>query len=257
MKTKLILLPLLLLTTFAYSQNRDSAQKVEAIITRAIQSLGGEKYLSLRTVTSRGYFTPIDKIPGIPNPFIDYLVYPDKERTEFKLLGNKVIQTYAGQKGWIYDGAARTVRDAKPSQLEDFKITQRTSIENLLRGWYRKENATLTYLGRRESGTIGRRNEAIQLTYPDGFIVDFEFDQKDGLPVKILYKRKDPEREEPDTEEVRIAQYVNFDSIKTPLVVDHFKNGTHTSRTNYETVLYNQAIQDSLFEKPANPKLVK
>ena len=50
----------------------------------------------------------------------------------------------------------------------------RTSVENLLHGWWKKENATLSYVGRREAG-LARRNETVRLTYPDGFWIEYEF----------------------------------------------------------------------------------
>jgi len=36
--------------------------------------------------------------------------------------------------------------------LEEFKITMRVGLENLLHGWWREQGAKLTYAGRREAG---------------------------------------------------------------------------------------------------------
>jgi hypothetical protein len=59
----------------------------------------------------------------------------------------------------------------------------RTKIDNLLRGWWRKEGGKITYVGRREAG-LAKRNETIRLTYPDGFWIEYEFGARDGFRRK-------------------------------------------------------------------------
>jgi hypothetical protein len=231
-------------------------EKAEQILKRAVEALGGASYMNIRTVIGRGQFTPFkDGVSQLPLTFIDYIVYPDHERTEFKGGGVRNIQTNAGATGWIYDGAGRTIKDMTPEQVEDFRLALRTSVENLLRGGWRKDGARLSYVGRREAG-IGRRNETVRLTYPDGMIVDFEFGAKDGLPAKVVYQRKDAEGKELP-EEDRMAQYIAVGSINTPYVIDHFRAGVQTSRINYESVEFNAPIADALFTRPANAKAVK
>ena len=231
-------------------------EKAEAILQRAIEALGGRAYLDIRTITGRGLFTQFqDGRSGLPSQFVDYLVFPDRERTEFRAQGVRTIQTNVGTTGWVYDGATRTLRDMTPKQTEEFRFALRTSVDNLLRGWWRKEGAQLSYVGRREAG-LARRNEAVRLTYPDGFTIDFEFGAKDFLPAKTLYKRlgaEDPAAMEED----RFAQYITTNGVTLPLVIDHFRAGVQTSRINYELVEFNPSIPDSLFARPADVKALK
>ncbi|HSK70936.1 MAG TPA: hypothetical protein VK892_04520, partial [Pyrinomonadaceae bacterium] len=58
-------------------------------------------------------------------------------------------------------------------------------------------------------------------------------------------------------EEDRYAQFVDISGIKTPFIIDHYTNGRHTSRINYETVEYNKSVSDSIFNKPASAKELK
>lgn len=231
-------------------------EKAEQIVRRAIEAMGGSAYLNVRSAIGRGLFTQFkDGVSGIPASFVDYLVYPDKERTEFKGGGVRVIQTNVGKGGWIFDGEARTIKDITPAQAEDFRLALRTSVDSLLRGEWRKEGATLSYAGRREAG-LARRNEAVKLTYPDGFTVEFEFGARDNLPAKVIYKKKTSEGEEVQ-EEDRLAQLLSVEGVTTPFVIDHFRAGVQTSRINYQSVEYNRAIPETLFAKPANVKAVK
>jgi hypothetical protein len=235
--------------------------RVEQIISKAIEALGGASYLNVRSVTSRGFFTAYqDGLSQIPARFLDYIVYPDKERTEFTGGLGRVIQSNAGNTGWVFDGAAKTIKEMNSDQIEDFKRSMRTSLENLLRGWWKNEGGKLTYVGRREAG-LARRNETVRLTYPDGFWIEYEFGAKDGFPAKIIYKRtrKNPDSgdSEEATEEERLAKPITIDGVTAPWVIDHFTNNVQTSRTNYESVEYNKPVPESLFVKPENVKSIK
>jgi len=236
-------------------------EKSEQIIKRAIEVLGGTSYLNVRTVVGRGFFTSYHEgISQLPARFLDYISYPDRERTEFTGGGIRTVQTNVGNTGWLFDGATKNISDQQSPQIEDFKRGIRTSVENLLRGWWQKEGGKVVYVGRREAG-LAKRNETVRLTYPDGFWVEYEFGAKDGLPAKIIYKRS---RKNPDsgdvgetTEEDRLEKPITIDGVTAPWVIDHFVNGTQITRINYESIQYNQTLADSLFAKPDNIKSIK
>jgi hypothetical protein len=231
-------------------------EKAEQIIKRAIEVMGGSAYLNVRSSVGRGLFTQYKEgQAGLPSTFVDYIIYPDKERTEFRSSSGRIVQTNTGDTGWIYDGAAKTLKDMSKPQVEDFKLAVRSSIDNLLRGFWRKDGAKLSYAGRREAG-LARRNEVVRLTYLDGYTVDFEFGAKDSLPMKILYKRKNADGEE-TAEEDRLAQHVKIEGVTVPFVIDHYSAGAQTSRINYQSIEFNSAIAETLFARPASVKAVK
>ncbi len=235
--------------------------RAEAVINHAIEALGGSSYLNVKTTVSRGFFTAFHEgMSQLPARFLDYIAYPDRERTEFVSSGIRVIQTNAGETGWLFDGATKSLSDMKAPQIADFKRSMRTSVENLLRGWWRKDGATVSYVGRREAG-VGKRNETVRLSYPDGFWIEYEFGAKDGLPAKIIYKRTRKKADTEETEEIneedRLAKYITMTGITAPWVVDHYINGVQTSRITYESLNYNQPLADSLFAKPASVKSIK
>jgi hypothetical protein len=237
------------------------AEKAEAIVKRGIEVLGGDAYLNVRTVLGKGLYHPYrDGVSQPPLRFVDYIVYPDKERTEFSGSGGRAIQTNFEDKGWLYDSAAKTLKDMQAKQIEDFKVGMRTSMENLLHGWWRKEGGQISYAGRREAG-LARRNETVRLTYPDGFWIDFEFGAKDGLPAKVLYKRKqkkaDSDEMEDVAEEDRLYSMLTFGAVTAPRIIDHFSAGVQTGRINYESLAFNVPIANSLFIKPASLKAIK
>ena len=255
----LLVLSLLIAQTPAPASSVD--EKSQQIIDQAIQALGGQKYVNIQTEFGKGFYTTYNEgISQIPARFLDYISYPDRERTEFTGAGIKTIQTNVGDTGWLFDGAVKKISDQTPAQVENFKFAMRTRFENLLRGWWKKEGGKVTYAGRREAG-LAKRNETVRLTYPDGFWIEYEFSARDFLPAKIIYKRT---RKDPDsgdqvevTEEDRVMRFIAVDGVQAPWIIDRFVNGKQTSRINYELVQYNQQFADSLFAKPTDVKAIK
>ena len=236
-------------------------EKSQAIIDRAVQAMGGQTYLNINTVIGKGFFTAFaEGTSQIPSKFLDYIAYPDHERTEFTAMGIRTIQTNVRDTGWLIDGAVKTITDQNPAQVEEFRRAMRTSLENLLRGWWKKEGGKIVYVGRREAG-LAKRNETIRLTFTSGFWIEYEFGAKDYFPAKMIYKRvrknMDTGAEEETTEEDQFLKFISVEGVTVPFVIDHFINGKQTSRINYETVQYNQKFPDTLFAKPENVKAIK
>lgn len=254
---------LLLILSLIFTQTPASSvdQKSQEIIDRAIGTLGGQKYLGLQTVIGKGFYTSFkDGISQIPARFLDYIAFPDRERTEFTGAGIKTIQTNSGDTGWMFDGTYKKISEQTPAQVEDFKQTLRTNLEYLLRGYWKKDGGKITYVGRREAG-VGNRNEAIRLTFPDDTWIEYEFGARDGMPAKIIYKRERKDMDSGDmvmmTEEDHLFKFITIDGITAPWVIDHFVNGKQSSRVNYESVQYNQRLADNLFAKPTDVKSLK
>jgi hypothetical protein len=234
----------------------DQTEKAEAIVKRAIEKVGGEKYLQVRTIYGKGAFSQFkDGMAVGYSSFIDIIVFPDKERTEFKTGGYKNVQTNDGGGGWIYGEDTRSIVNQTPQQIEDFKRSLRVSLDNILRGAWRAEGAKLSYVGRREA-SLGHRNEVVKLTYSEDFWVEFEFGATDGLPAKAVYQRKNSEGEV-QKEEDRYAQFVDIQGVLAPFIIDHFRDGKQTSRINYQSLEYNKSIPPNAFTKPADLKEAK
>ena len=96
---------LLLFAPASFAQDKPAAltdDKAEQIIQRVLKGVGGDRYLQIKTVIGRGLFTEYhDGASGIPMKFVDYISYPDKERTEFSGGGAHIVQTNFRDGGWI------------------------------------------------------------------------------------------------------------------------------------------------------------
>jgi len=258
---KSVLLTLLLIAAASFSSAQDvsparppQTEKAEAVIAKAVQIMGGSNYLSVRSQIGRGLFSSMREGTVLSHQkFVDVIVFPDKERTEFKGQGSRIVQTNSGNTGWVFDGDQDVLKVQNEKQVADFRIGIRTSLDGLLRGYW-KGDAELSYVGRRPA-TLGKRNDVLKLTYQDGFTVEFEF-ADDGTPQKSLYKRSVSDGGESKDED-RYAQFLDVGGIKAAFIVDRFSDGKQASRINYESIEFNKNISDSWFAKPANTKDAK
>lgn len=250
-RTTQILVFLVLIQT-AWAQNADIDPK--SIVDRAVTRIGGQKYLNVKSQVGRGKFSVLRDGAVISfQSFVDVIVYPDKERTEFKGGKTKFVQTNVGATGWVFDGDMELIREQTEIQIENFQRSMRVSLDTLLRGgWKRK--GELTYVGRRPA-SLGKRNDVVRLTYEDGLAIEYEF-ADDGTPMKASYKRTNADGEEL-AEEDRYAQWVDINGILSPFIIDRFTNGKPSSRINYESLQYNVRVPDSIFDKPSNIKELK
>ena len=232
-----------------------SNNKEREILQKAVQSLGGERYVNVKTQVGKGKFSVL-RDGGVVSfqSFVDVIVFPDKERTEFRGQGSRITQVNTGDTGWIFDGDQELIKVQTEAQVANFKQSIRTSLDNLLRGYWKGE-AEVSYIGKRPA-TLGKRNEVVKLVYKDGFTVEFEFAADDGLPQKAIYKRTNPDGEE-IKEEDRYAQFIDVGGIKAPFIIDRFTNGRPSSRINYESVEFNEWMPDSIFAKPQSAKEAK
>ncbi len=229
-------------------------EKAEAIVAKAVSLLGGDRYLNVRSQVGKGKFSTIQMgMVASFQSFLDIIVFPDRERTEFKGNGSRFTQVNTGETGWVFDGDTEIIKDQDAAQVANFKRSIRSSLDSLLRGYW-KGNAEIAYAGRRQA-SLGKRNDVVRLTYEDGFIVEFEFDD-DGMPQKALYSRRDKDGDE-FREEDRYAQFIEVSGIKAPFIIDRFTNGKASSRINFESIEYNRTIPDSVWTKPTNVKDAK
>ncbi|MCB1023639.1 MAG: hypothetical protein KDB79_04565 [Acidobacteria bacterium] len=239
---------------FDGSDAESKLAKANAIISKTVKLLGGEKYLNVKTTIGEGKFSQLkDGVNVSFQSFTDVIVNPDKERTDFIESGSKIVQVNTGETGWIYEEYLESFRDQDEKAIANFKTVQRSGYDFLLRGNW-KDDAQLSYEGRRQA-SLGKRNDVLKLTFSDGFEVEYEFSDK-GLPMKTLYKRFDAEKKE-IVEENRYARYISYQGILTPTVIDHYTDGVQTYRVNFENVRYDQRIDEEIFVKPADPKVLR
>ena len=237
------------------AQDENDPEKAAALIRDAIKARGGETYTKIRTTVSRGNYSPFDKgASEAPMPVIDYIIYPDRERTEFGKGDSKYVQTNSGATGWVYEAKQKMIRDQTEDQIKVGQQSLRYDIDNLLRSASQEAGAKLVYVGRRE---VWRNtfSEAVRIDFSDGASVTLHFDPRAKLPLMTEYKTITEGKT--SNEQARYFRWVDFGGVQFPTIVDIYHEGTQTARFSVDSVVFNADVPDKLFAKPSNIKEVK
>ena len=249
---------LLFIPAFAQKAGPDDPTNIEKgkkLLQQAIEARGGAAFLSFTTMESAGQWTPFEQgASTMPVPFRDYIIYPDKERTEFGKGRKKdrKINVNVGTTGWVYDGEGETLKDQNEKQVKDFQDSRAADVDMVLRAAVQNKDAEVRFYGREETQP-GERADVVMIKLKMTFYV--LLDPATKLPRTMTYEKT----EEKGTAryEYRFHQFVPYDSVKFPNIVDLYRDGIQLSRVNYQSLKLNGVIPETLFAKPANAKAVK
>ena len=238
----------------AQEHDRTAADHKRAVelIEAVVAALGGSRYTSVKSISSRGVFHPFSQgRPTVPMDFVDTTVFPDKGRTEFGKKKNLVVQTNARDRGWKYDGPRGALTAQTPEEVGAFQLYVRGNIDNVLRTFWRGEGVRLRSLGRTE---LRPREwvEGVSVEYPDGFRVEIYVDPQTKLPVLSRYREQTDNGGSGSLLETRYNMYLDFGGVKVPRFVDLYRDGVQTARVVNVSVELNPVVPPSYFEQPAS-----
>ncbi|MBS1788127.1 MAG: hypothetical protein JST85_10415 [Acidobacteria bacterium] len=253
---------LTVVTFVALAQKADpkdpkNAELGAQLIKQVIEARGGGRYLNFKTLFAVGQFTPFDQgISTMPAPFTYWLVLFEKERVDFGKGKKKDrrIQVNAGDAGWVYDGDAQTLKDQTDQQIKTHREDAQFDLDHLLRiGW--KEGGVSTRFAGREELRPGERADVVLIQLKPDVPVYLWLDRNTHLPLSLIY-----EKTESGTlvkNEYRFFQWVAYDGVKFPNIVDFYRDGVQQNRVNYSTVKLDSPISEDIFAKPISVKAIK
>lgn len=239
----------------AQEQDENDPAKAAALVREAIKARGGDAYLKIRSAVSRGQYTPYAKgVSGDPTGFVDYVVYPGRERTEFGKGDSKFIQSNSESANWVYDAGQKMIREQTEEQIKQFQQSARYDLDALLRVANSQTGVKLVYLGRKEPWR-NTFSEAVRVEFADGGEALLHFDPRGKLPLSAEYKTVTEEGTV--NNEARFYRWVEFNGVQFPTLQDFYRNGKQSSRVSFDSINFNENVPDKLFAKPASIKEVK
>ena len=227
------------------------------LLKKTIAARGGQLYTGIRTITASGLFTPFEKgLSQIPSSFENFIIYPDRERVEFGKGKKKDrrLQVNVGRGGWVYDGDAQTLKDQNDQQIADYLEGTEIDLDRLLRGNLDDPERKIVYAGREELRP-GERAEMVTIELDQERQVSILLDRTNYLPISLVYEKS--RNGSVTRQEIRFFQYVQYDGILFPNIIDFYRDGVQESRVTYQSIRINREIDERLFTKPANIKEVK
>ena len=232
-----------IMLAFVISGFTSTAQenKRDEILSRHFEAMGQEKLENIKTVRMHGK----TQTQGREFEFTMYLKEPDKLRNEVPMQGQKMIQVFDGENGWMLaPWISPEPQDLSGMQLEQFKKS--ANIRGHLYEW--KENGhELEYLGKDEME--GTPVYKLRLTKKDGDVIDYYLDESTYIPLKQITKTTF-NNQEVETE-TYFSNYEMIDGIAMPMSMRNTA-AQFSSEITIDSIQFNAEVPDKLFEKPTS-----
>jgi hypothetical protein len=224
----------------------ESQSQTRRIIDQTVAALGGSAFLGVTEIRTAGRFFSFNKgeLSGVES-FVDYIKFPDMERTEFGKEKNRSITINKGSEGWIVTERDKEVEPQPAGQAEEFEIGFRTSIDYVLRFVLNHPQTTIQSLGNEIIDF--NRADVIEVRDPAKNLIRLFIDRSTRLPVKVQVRRAS----ERELHEDLFGNWHRFQGVMTPMFVSRSKDGIKTMEIRLETVAYNSGLADSLFTPTA------
>ncbi len=253
---------LALCAVFAASAAETPAERGKRVVDEALQALGGEAFLKVDTVveSGRAYSFFRSELSGlaVAKFYTQYLPAPNpptpgkllvRERESFgKKEENEGAVLFTETGGWEI-----TWRGARPIESQRFQNYRDFTLRNifyLLR--CRLNEPGLSFYSQGADTYERQPVEIVDITDADNNTVTVYFSQRDKLPVRQSYKRRNPEYKDFDTEVTVFGKYRDAGGgVKWPLDTRRERNGDKIYEMYAETVQVNQPLAESLFALPA------
>jgi hypothetical protein len=214
-------------------------------LDQMITALGGADFLGVKEIQSSGRFFPFTRGElSAADSFVDYIRFPDMERTEFGREKNKSVTINIGSEGWKIEPK----KDPEPQtigEVNEFLSDFRTSFDYVLR-FVAKHPQTAVQILPSEIMDF-KRADVVELRDSAKNRIRFYIDRNTHLPIKMQVRKA----AEPGLREELFGNWHKFQGVMTPLFVSRSKDGLKTMEIRAETVSYNPGLSDNLFAPPA------
>lgn len=227
------------------------------LLRKAVAARGGDRYLAFKAILTTGQFTSFDKgVSTVPRQFTDWIVYPEKERTEFGKGKKKdrIIQVNVGKTGWIYDGDAETLKDQSDQQIKAHLDGIEFDIDRILRFSWKEPGAEVRFWGREEIRP-GERANVVEIKLKNDQLIYLWLDRSTNLPMSLIYEKT--EEGALVKRETRYFQYIEYENVKFPNIVDFYRDSVQEGRINLQSAKLDPPITEDLWAKPASVKAIK
>jgi hypothetical protein len=222
-----------------------NARKAHDLLEQAIQALGGQAYLDVRTIDEQGRTYSFHHGRPTSNGmlFWRFVEYPDKERIEVTPQRD-VAYLYVANKGWelTYKGP----RPVETKDLDEYLRHRKFSLETVLQNWVNDPSVALFYDGNALAGNLPA--DQITLINSKDEAVDLFLDVDSHVPIKKSYKWRDPVDRQLNIEEEIYDNFRMVQGVNTPYGFTRYFNGDMAAERFVNAVHYNGQLDEAMFD---------
>jgi outer membrane lipoprotein-sorting protein len=219
--------------------NQSQAQNIQSVLDNHFKAVGQEKLLEMESYSIKATV----KQMGMEIPMNMKTKRPNKFRMEMEMMGQKMVQTYDGEKGWVL---APWV-SSEPQELTGPELSQAIDQANI-------DGELYNYSEKGTTGElIGKVNMEgtpvfnIRLTDKEGTVKNYFIDAETWLVRKIRAKIN-AQGQEVEVEQ-SLADYKNIDGVMMPSKIES-KTPMGTVEIVFDEIKFNEKFDDSVFSKP-------
>jgi outer membrane lipoprotein-sorting protein len=216
-----------------------SAQDLDKILDDHFKASGQDKLSKITSISIQGKLVAM----GMETEITIYQKRPNKLRIEASLMGQKMIQTYNGTKGWTYAPAMGASEPIEMGTEELRGVLNQANMDSPFWDYEAKGNQ-VELLGSSEDGSAHK----LKLTSPELGEITIFISKETSLITQINSVQSAQGMEmEIETE---LKDYKDVKGIPTAHYIGSKMAGQPISTITLSSIEYNKSLDASLFEKP-------
>jgi hypothetical protein len=265
-QTAIFIVAALLLTPILPAADT-AEQRGRKVVDDAIAALGGDAFLHVqdRTETGRAYSfynsqmsgaSPVAKIytrylapVGVPVP--GKLLVEERQGFGIDERYGFILFTAAPEAWEVTFRGARPLSD---DQLARYRDTTLHDFFYIVRQRLKEPETSFYFTG--TDFVDARPVNIVEITFAENVPVRVYFDQLTKLPTKQMYKRRNQEYHDMDSEVTAWARYRDDGGVKWPHDIRRDRNGEKIYEMFSDSVEINKGLRDELFHLPGNVKIL-
>jgi len=244
-------------------------ERGKRVVDEALQALGGDAYLHMedRVEMGRAYSFWDSRLSGLSlaKIYTRYLAPAPgqlgiRERDSYGQVDVRASDLKESS-AVLFDETGAweiTFRGARPlddKRFTNYKDSMLRNILYILR--QRLKEPGMAFYSQGSDFWENRPVEIVDITDADNLTVTVQFDQLTKLPVRQVFRRRNEEFKDFDTEVTIFAKYRDVGGgVKWPTTIQRDRNGDKVFQMYSESVQINKNLTDNLFTLPANVKLL-
>ena len=221
--------------------NIAQAQSLDDILDKHFKAVGQDKLIAAKTIKVKAKVSQM----GMDMPLEMNIKKPDKFLVIVDMQGQKMIQAFDGEKGWmIAPWVSTEPQDLAGDQL--IQAQQQADLEGELFN-YQQKGSTAEFAGK--VNIDGKDAYRIILNTKDGNSKDYFIDADSYYITKVKAKI-DAQGQTMEVEQT-LSDFKTFNGITMPTKISS-KTPVGTAVILFEDVKFNEDMDDSIFNRPAN-----
>ncbi len=229
----------ILVIVFAVLTNLSHAQTLDEILAKHFEAKGQETLVAAKTISVKAKVSQM----GMDIPLEMKIKKPNKFLITFEMQGQKIMQAFDGEKGWILSPMTGT----EPQELAGDQLIQaqqQADLEGELYS-YKEKGSTAVFSGK--VNLDGKDAFRIKLTTKDGNSKDYFIDA-DTYNILKVKASVNAQGQTFEVEQI-MDDYKSFSGALLPAKMIS-KTPMGNAEIIFEDISFNIDLDESIFEKP-------